>query len=148
MRNGKDVLEDDDLSFLSNISGLEGALAKLKQARALAAEARAEIAAALGGAAAIKKSNKAKKKLAAKASKRTRKTPEVNFGVDLPDALTADEQGAINALKNAKGPLKKQDLIKATKQTWYTLNRALKALEKRKLVVASGATVSRAWEAK
>lgn len=132
-----DIISSDDLDFIQRAEGLQKAFGKLRKAKALILEARAEINAVLGkGAVPVK----AKAKPAAKGA------PHIEFGVDLPNSLTANEKTILNELK--KGPKKKKELVKATGLKDSAVARATRSLAARKLATSTGKTVAQTWKAK
>jgi methionyl-tRNA formyltransferase len=140
MNNG---LQDDDFAFLQHIGGLEGAVEKLKQARMLAEEARAEIAAALGDAAPAKKSKKVKKAKKAKAKKTN--APKIEFkakAVDLSDA----EKAVLDMIK--RGISKMPNIVEQTGLALWQTKKAANDLKARKLIKLEGHGASAAWKVK
>jgi hypothetical protein len=129
-------LTREDLEFLQRAESLKNSYAKIKKAKALIAEARAEIAVAMGG--------KAPPAVAGKKGKG--KAPPLSFAVGGPDELTADERRVLDLIKS--GVSKKPELVEKTKINDYTLTKILKALLKRKLVKTHGATAGKTWEIK
>ncbi len=131
-----DIISSDDLDFIQRAEGLQKAFGKLRKAKALILEARAEINAVLG-------KGPAPTKTKAKAAKGA---PHIEFGVDLPNSLTANEKTILSELK--KGPKKKKELVKATGLKDSAVARATRSLAARKLATSTGKTVAQIWKAK
>ncbi len=130
-------LSREDLEFLQRAESIKNSYAKIKKAKALIAEARAEIAVAMGG----------KAPPAAVGKKGKGKAAPLSFAVGGgPDELTADERRVLDLIKS--GVSKKPELVEKTKLNDYTLTKILKALLKRKLVKTHGATAGKTWEIK
>jgi hypothetical protein len=128
-----DIISSDDLEFIQRAEGLQKAFGKLRKAKALILEARADIAAVLGKAP-VAKSGKGKG------------TPHIEFGVDMPNSLTANEKLILSELQ--KGPKKKRELVAATKLKDSAVARATRSLAARKLATSSGKTIAQIWKVK
>jgi hypothetical protein len=131
-----DIISSDDLDFIQRAEGLQKAFGKLRKAKALILEARADIAAVLGKAPPATKTK----------AKAVKAAPHIEFGVDLPNSLTANEKTILSELK--KGPKKKKELVKATGLKDSAVARATRSLAARKLATSTGKTVAQIWKAK
>ena len=130
-----DIISSEDLEFIQRAEGLQKAFGKLRKAKALILEARADIAAVLGKGAPAPKKGKAKASAA-----------HIEFGVDLPNSLTANEKAVMAELQ--KAPLKPRELAAATKLSASAVARATKSLVARKLITATGKTMARTFKVK
>jgi len=129
-------LTREDLEFLQRAESLKNSYAKIKKAKALIAEARAEIAVAMGG----------KAPPAKVVSKGKGKAPAMSFAVGGPPELTEDQKAVYTLIKS--GVHKRPELVEKTKLNDYAITKILKELLKLKLVKTHGTTIGKTWEIK
>lgn len=127
-------LGDGDLEFLRNADGLKAPFNKIRLAKQLIAEARAEIRAVLGEATA-----KSTKKVS---SKKKTKTVDIKFDAD-KNALDHDLQLVLGALdkEGVFGPV----VAERAKLPFAAVKKLLKQLRARKLAKTAGAGRGMTW---
>lgn len=134
-----DIISSADLEFIQRAEGLQKAFGKLRKAKALILEARAEIAAVLGKAPPTTK-GKAPKNNQAKNGVR------IEFGVDMPGELTVNEKAVLDLVR--RGVAKMPAIIQQTKLPPWAVKRAAKSLRARKLIKLEGHGPSSIWKVK
>lgn len=132
-----DIISSDDLEFINRAEGLQKAFGKLRKAKALILEARADIATVLGKAGPSKPGPKAKGKNG---------TVHIEFGVDMPNELTVNEKAVLTLIR--RGVSKMPAIIEQTKLPAWAAKRAAKSLRGRKLIKLEGHGASSVWKAK
>lgn len=134
-------LTREDLEFLRRAESLKNSYAKIKRAKTLIAEARTEIAHALGRGAPVPQGAKTAPK------KAQNKAPTINYSVDLPATMSDNERKVYAELQKAGiDGRKPRELAEALKLSINTIGRATTTLAKRKLIAATGQTLNRTWK--
>lgn len=132
-----DIISSDDLEFINRAEGLQKAFGKLRKAKALILEARADIAAVLSKGAAPAKGKK---------TKEAKGGVHIEFGVNVPNELTANEKAVLDLVR--RGVSKMPAIIQQTKLPAWAAKRAAKSLRARKLIKLEGHGASSVWKVK
>lgn len=123
-------LSDEDLTFLRHADGFRAPFEKIKEAKRLIAEARAEIRAIVGGQPVGKKTNTKKTK------KKGKRTMSVKFSPDDETALTENQSAVLKAVQ--AGLTSRPAIDERTGLKPHITKEALKTLRKLKLVRLEG----------